>query len=338
MLYYETMSNGNFGKPNAAELIGNTPLVHLRTLSELAKANIYGKCEFMNPGGSIKERTALGIVRDAEQSGKLKPGGILVEATTGNTGIGIAMVGNALGYKSIIVMPGTMSREKIDFVRSYGAEVRLAEKAPWGSPKHYYQIAKGIAESLPNAILMDQFNNLANNRSHYSTTGPEIWEQTGGKIDVFVSTMGTAGTLCGAGKFFKEKNPNIKVVCPDSFGSAYYSHFHTGKIEIEGSSVLEGFGISAIQGCYDGSVIDDILRIEDRRAVAVMMHLVNREGLFVGGSSGMAAAGALEYAKKIDRPANIVCILADSMNRYVSRFFDEAWMKEKGLDRLEPIG
>ncbi|UCF81531.1 MAG: pyridoxal-phosphate dependent enzyme, partial [Acidobacteriota bacterium] len=317
------MSNGHFGKTDVTELIGNTPLVHLRTLSGLTKANIYGKCEFMNPGGSIKERTALGIVRDAERSGKIKPGGTLVEATTGNTGIGVAMVANARGYKSIIVMPDTMSREKIDFVRSYGAEIRLTEKAPWGSPKHYYQVAKDIAESLPNALLIDQFNNPANNRSHYSTTGPEIWRQTEGKIDVFVSTMGTAGTLCGVGKFLKEKNPNVKVVCPDHFGSAYYSYFHTGKIEIVGTSVLESFGISSIPGCYDGSVLDDVLRIDDRRAVSVMVHLINREGLYVGGSSGMAVAGALEYARKIDRPANIVCILADSMNRYVTRFLDE---------------
>ena len=311
-------------------LIGNTPLVHLRSFDD-SGCRILGKCEFMNPGDSVKDRPALFMVEQAEREGRLEPGGAVVEGTAGNTGIGVALVCAAKGYRCILVIPETMAREKIDLVRAFGAEVVLAKKVPWGDPNHYHEIAKRIVAETPGAVFADQFNNPANTRSHYETTGKELWDQTGGKIDALVAGMGTSGTLVGAGRYLKERNPAVKLVVSDPMGSVYFNYLTRGEPKAEGSSILEGVGIGRLPGIFDKEPIDEIIRVSDQESLAAMWQLIRKEGLFVGGSSGLSVAGALKVAAKFGPGKTIVTVLCDSGRNYMSKVFNEEWLKGQGL-------
>ena len=336
------------------DAIGRTPLVHLRAPSREAGVAIFGKCEFLNPGLSLKDRTALFIVEEAERSGALKPGGVIVEGTAGNTGIGLAMIAAVKGYRCILVIPNTMAKEKIDIVRGFGAEVRLVEKKPWGDPQHYNCITENLVKEIPGAIWANQFQNKANVRAHYETTGPEIWEQTGGEVDVFMAGMGTSGTVAGAGRYLREVSEKAaaeaaskgispgrgrtKIVAVDPHGSVYFSFFKTGAPKAEGSSIIEGVGIGRVPGNYDGSVLDEIVRVSDVEATAMAHTLVRREGLFVGGCAGLVVAGAVAYAKSLpppDRPKCIVTILSDTGRNYVSKLFNAEWLAAQGLPTPE---
>lgn len=316
---------------NPLGLIGNTPLVHLRSFDQQSGCRILGKCEFMNPGASVKDRPALYMVEEAERAGKLRPGGVVVEGTAGNTGIGVAMVCAAKGYRCILVIPETMAREKIDLVRSYGAEVVLSKKAPWGDPGHYHEIAQKIVAETPGAIFADQFNNPANTESHYRTTGPELWDQTEGRIDALVAGMGTSGTLVGAGRYLKEKNPSIKIVVSDPGGSLYHDYITKGETTSEGSSVLEGVGIGRLPGIFDKGPIDEIIRVEDPEALGAMQQIIRKEGLFVGGSAGLSVAGALRIAEELGPGKTIVTVLCDSGRNYMSKIFNAEWLAAQGL-------
>jgi cysteine synthase A len=317
---------------NALELIGHTPLVHLHSFDEASGGcRILGKCEFLGPGHSVKDRPALFMVSEAERSGRLKPGGVVVEGTAGNTGVGVAMVCAAKGYRCILVIPETMAREKAEFSRVFGAEVVLAKKAPWGDPNHYHEIAKRIVAETPGAVLMDQFNNPANTKSHHETTGPELWEQTGGKIDAMVAGMGTSGTLIGAGTYLKQRKPDIKLIVADPMGSVYYNLMTTGEPKAEGSSVLEGVGIGRVPGIFDRTPLDGIIRVTDKEAIAATRQIIRKEGLFVGGSAGLSVAGALKVARQLGPGATIITVLSDSGRNYMSKLFNDAWMEEQGL-------
>jgi len=316
---------------NPLELIGSTPLVHLRCFDEESGCRILGKCEFLSPGHSVKDRPALYMVEEAERSGRLKPGGVVVEGTAGNTGIGVAMVCAAKGYRCILVIPETMAREKAEFARVFGAEVILAKKAPWGDPNHYHEIAKRLVADTPGAVMMDQFNNPANTASHYETTGREIWEQTGGQVDAMVAGMGTSGTLVGAGRYLKERRPGLKLIVADPMGSVYYNLMTTGQPKAEGSSVLEGVGIGKVPGIFDPTPLDGIIRVSDKEALDAMWRIIRKEGLFVGGSAGLSAAGALKVARDMPRGSTIVTALSDSGRNYMSKVFNEEWMKTQGL-------
>ncbi|MFQ5720638.1 MAG: cysteine synthase A, partial [Acidobacteriota bacterium] len=289
------------------------------------------KCEFMNPGDSVKDRPALFMIEQAERSGALKPGGVVVEGTAGNTGIGVALVCAAKGYRCILVIPETMAPEKIALVRALGAEVRLSKKAPWGSPGHYHEIAKRIVAETPGAVFADQFNNPANTRSHYETTGKEIWQQTGGRIDALVTGMGTSGTLVGAGRYLKEKDPSIRLVVSDPMGSVYFNYLTTGEPKAEGSSVLEGVGVGRLPGILEKDPIDEIIRVSDSEALAAMRQIIRREGLFVGGSSGLSVAGAVKVAQRLGPGKTIVTMLCDTGRNYMSRLFSDEWLATKGL-------
>jgi cysteine synthase A len=319
-------------KESVLDLVGNTPLLHLRTLSESCGATILAKCEFLEPGYSVKDRIARYMVERAEREGLLRPGGTLVEATVGNTGIGLAMVGSARGYPTVIFMPDVVSQEKIDLLHAMGADVRLVPKADWSDPDHYYQQAKRFADERPGeAFFVDQFQNLWNVEAHRHTTGPEIWEQTGGELDYLVTGMGTSGTLVGAGLYLKERDPGIRVVGCDIAGSVYRSHFHEGELRAEGESWIEGVGIGEIPGCYDEGPIDDVILVEDSAAVCMIWHLARREGLVAGGSSGLSVAGAYRLAREGGEGKTFVCFLCDTGTRYLSRLFNPAWLEEQGL-------
>jgi len=321
----------HFGLSSVLDLIGHTPLIHLRRISAEAGAAIYGKCEFQNPGLSVKDRIALYIIEEAERSGQLKPGGVIVEGTAGNTGIGLALVATVKGYRMILVIPNTMSKEKIDMVKAYGAELHLVERKPWGDPQHYNTIAERIARETPGAVWANQFHNLANRRCHQTTTGPEIWEQTEGRVEVLFGGMGTGGTLAGAGRFLKERNPKIKTIAVDPYGSVYYNYFKTGEQKAEGSSIVEGVGIGKVPGNYDGGVIDDIIRVDDTSAVRMTRRLVREEGMMLGGCSGLVTAGALLWLKENPRINNAVAILTDSGRNYLSKLFNDDWLRGQNL-------
>jgi cysteine synthase len=313
------------------DLIGGTPLVLLRSFGQESGCRILGKCEFLNPGDSVKDRPARFMVEQAERDGRLKRGGVVVEGTAGNTGIGVALVCAAKGYRCILVIPETMAREKIDLVRSYGAEVVLAKKAPWGDPNHYHEIAKKIVASTPGAVFMDQFNNPANTLAHYETTGPEIWRQTGGRVDAMVAGMGTSGTLVGAGRYLKERNPAVKLVVSDPMGSIYFNYLTQGEPRAEGSSILEGVGIGRLPGIFDRAPIDEIVRVTDKEALAATWQIIRKEGLFVGGSAGLSVAGALKAAASLGPGKTIVTVLADTGRNYMSKIFNEEWLRAQGL-------
>lgn len=312
--------------------VGNTPLIRLNSFSEETGCEILGKAEFLNPGGSVKDRAALYIIQDAEEKGLLKPGGTVVEGSAGNTGIGLAHICNAKGYKCLIVIPETQSQEKIDALRTLGAEVRTVPAVPYKDPNNYVKLSGRLAQEMENAIWANQFDNLANRRSHYETTGREIWEQTDGKVNAWVTATGTGGTLAGVAMYLKEKNPAIKTVLADPMGSALYSYIKTGEIQIEGSSITEGIGNSRVTANMEGAPIDDAIRIDDPECVRVVYRLLQEEGLFVGGSTGINVAAAVALAKQLGAGHTIVTILCDSGGRYQSRLFNREWLAAKGFN------
>jgi cystathionine beta-synthase len=317
---------------NVLEVIGNTPLVRCHSLAKHVKANIYLKLEYLNPGASVKDRPALQIIEDAEASGQLRAGGTIVEATSGNTGMGLAIAAAIKGYKCIFVMPDKMSAEKISALRAFGARVVVCPTAVEpDDPRSYYSVARRLAEETPGGFLANQYHNPSNPRAHYLKTGPELWEQTDGEIDVFVATMGTGGTISGTARYLKEKNPNIQIVGIDPIGSVYYDYFKTGKMTEANSYLVEGFGEDILPSTMDFQYVDEVVRVSDRECFLTTRRLVREEGIFTGGSAGGAVAGAIKYAERIDRKVNIVVLLPDSASRYLSKIFDDDWMRENGF-------
>lgn len=310
--------------------IGNTPLIRLRRLSEATGCNILGKAEFMNPGGSVKDRAGLAIIRAAEADGSLKPGGTIVEGTAGNTGIGITLVGNALGYKSVIVMPETQSLEKIDFLRMIGADLRLVPAKPYSDPGNYVHVSQRMAAEM-GAVWANQFDNLANREGHFLTTGPEIWQQTGGQIDAFTCACGSGGTLAGVALALKARDPKVRIVLADPEGSGLYGWVKANDLSVTGSSVTEGIGQSRVPGNLAGAPIDDAERIPDSEALPVIYDLLIHEGLSVGTSSGINAAAAARVARRLGPGHTIVTILCDGGSRYQSKLFNPAFLRSKNL-------
>jgi cysteine synthase A len=318
------------------DLIGNTPLVRLRRASEETGCEILGKCEFLNPGGSVKDRAALYIIRDAEKRGALRPGGVIVEGTAGNTGIGLALVANALGYRTVIVMPETQSQEKKDTLRLCRADLRLVPAVPYKDPGNYVKVSGRLAEELdrsePNgAVWANQFDNVANRQAHYETTGPEIWHQTGGRIDAFVAAVGTGGTLAGVSMALKERNPAVRTVLADPMGSALYNHYAHGELKAEGNSITEGIGQGRVTKNLAGAPIDEALQVTDDEALPIIFALLEEEGLVVGGSTGINVGGAVKVAKRLGPGHTIVTILGDYGTRYQSKLFNPAFLREKKL-------
>jgi len=311
--------------------IGKTPLIRLNSFSDETGCEILGKAEFLNPGGSVKDRAALYIIQDAEDKGLLKPGGTVVEGTAGNTGIGLAHICNAKGYRCLIIIPETQSQEKMDLLRLLGAEVRPVPAVPYKDPNNYVKLSGRTADELDNAIWANQFENLANRRAHYETTGPEIWAQTDGRIDAWVTATGTGGTYAGVAMFLKEQNPAVKCVVADPLGSGLYSYVKTGQINPEGSSITEGIGNSRITGNMAGAPIDDAIQIDDRECIRVIYQLLHRDGLFMGGSVGINVGAAYQLAKQLGPGHTIVTVLCDSGARYQSKLYNRAWLEEKGL-------
>ncbi len=310
--------------------VGNTPLIRLNRLSEETGCDILGKAEFLNPGGSVKDRAALFIIRDAEERGLLQPGGTVVEGTAGNTGIGLTLIANARGYKTIIVIPNTQSQEKIELLRICGAEVRPVPAVPYRDPNNYVKISGRLAEEM-SAVWANQFDNVANRRAHYETTGPEIWAQTEGRIDAWVASTGTGGTLAGAGQFFKEKNVAVRVVLADPMGSGLYSYIKTGEIKVDGNSVTEGIGNSRVTKNLEGAPIDDAVRVDDPTALGIIFRLLKEEGLYLGGSSGINVAAAVAVARELGPGHTVVTVLCDGGERYRSRLFNPDWLRQKNL-------
>lgn len=318
-------------KDGFVETVGNTPLIRLNSFSEETGCEILGKAEFLNPGGSVKDRAAFYIIKDAEEKGLLKPGGTVVEGTAGNTGIGLAHICNAKGYKCLIIIPETQSQEKIDLLRTLGAEVRTVPAVPYRDPNNYVKLSGRLASEMENAIWANQFDNLANRIAHYETTGPEIWEQTDGKVDAWVAATVTGGTFAGVSLFLKEKNPNIKTVLADPMGSGLYSYVKTGEIQTEGSSITEGIGNSRVTANMQDVPIDDAIQIDDVEAVRVVYQLLEKDGLFMGGSVGINVGAAVALAKQMGPGHRIVTVLCDSGTRYQSKLFNREWLTEKGL-------
>jgi cysteine synthase A len=313
------------------DTIGNTPLIRLNSFSEETGCEILGKAEFLNPGGSVKDRAALYIVRDAEAKGLLKPGGTVVEGTAGNTGIGLAHICNAKGYKCLIIIPETQSQEKIDTLRTLGAEVRTVPAVPYKNPNNYVKLSGRVAQEMENAIWANQFDNLANRVAHYETTGKEIWSQTDGKIDGWVAATGTGGTYAGVSLYLKEQNPNIRCVVADPMGSGLYSYIKTGEIKPEGNSITEGIGNSRVTANMQDVPIDDAMQIDDRECVKVLYQLLRHDGLFMGGSVGINVGAAVALAKQMGPGHTIVTVLCDGGGRYQSRLYNPQWLQEKGL-------
>ncbi|MBK8199916.1 MAG: cysteine synthase A [Acidobacteria bacterium] len=318
------------------DLIGNTPLLRLKGASEATGCEILGKCEFLNPGQSVKDRPALGIVREAEAAGLLKPGGTIVEGTAGNTGIGLALVGKALGYRVVIVMPRTQSQEKKDAIRLLGAELIEVDALPYANPNNYVRYSGRLAEELaasePNgAIWANQFDNQANRRAHCETTGQEIWTQTGGKLDGFICAVGSGGTLGGISLALKEKNKKISIGLADPGGAALYEYYTHGELKAEGTSITEGIGQGRITANLEGIEVDKAWRINDDEALKVLFDLVEQEGLCLGGSSGVNVAGAMRLAQDLGPGHTIVTILCDYGNRYQSKLYNPEFLRSKGL-------
>jgi cysteine synthase A len=318
------------------ETIGNTPMIKLRKASEITDCTVLGKAEFLNPGGSVKDRAALAIVQDAEKRGALKKGGVIVEGTAGNTGIGLALVGNALGYRSVIVIPDTQSQEKKDMLRLCGADLREVPAVPYKDPNNYVHVserlAKQLAKTEPNgAIWAQQFDNVANREGHRLTTGPEIWEQTQGKVDGFTCAVGTGGTLAGVAMALKERNRKVRIVCSDPMGAALYSYYKRGELKAEGSSITEGIGQGRITKNLEGAPIDDAYQIKDEEWLPILFDLVREEGLVLGGSSGLNVAGAIRLARELGPGHTVVTILADGGQRYQSKLFNPAFLRSKNL-------
>ncbi|MBN9456817.1 MAG: cysteine synthase A [Bosea sp.] len=318
------------------EAIGNTPLIKLQRASAETGCAILGKAEFMNPGQSVKDRAALAIIRDAEAKGQLKPGGVIVEGTAGNTGIGIALVGNALGYRSVIVIPETQSQEKKDMLRLAGATLVEVPAAPYANPNNYVKVSGRLADELartePNgAIWANQFDNTANRQGHFETTGPEIWEQTAGKVDGFICAVGSGGTLAGVGMALKARNPKVTIGLADPMGAALYSYYTTGVLKSEGSSITEGIGQGRITANLQDAPVDIAFQVPDAEAVQVVFELLEHEGLCLGGSSGINVAGAIRLARELGPGHTIVTVLCDYGTRYQSKLFNPDFLRAKNL-------
>jgi cysteine synthase A len=323
-------------KNDVVAAIGHTPLIRLRRASELTGCEILGKAEFMNPGQSVKDRAALFMIQDAVARGELKPGGLIVEGTAGNTGIGLAMIADAMGFGSVIVIPNTQSQEKKDALRLLGAQLIEVPAVPYKDPNNYIKLSGRLAESLARtnsagAVWANQFDNVANRQAHIESTGPEIWEQTSGKVDGFTCAVGTGGTLAGVAIALKEKNPNIRIAVADPMGAAIYSWIKTGRLETEGSSITEGIGQGRVTANLEGAPIDDAFQIPDEEALPIIFDLLQHEGLCLGGSSGINVAGAIRLAKQMGPGHTIVTLLADYGTRYQSKLFNPEFLRSKNL-------
>ena len=321
---------------NFVEAIGNTPLIKLNYPSKITGCNIYGKAEFLNPGGSIKDRAAKAIILDAIKDGKLKDGGTIVEGTAGNTGIGLGLVGNSMGFKTIIVMPETQSQEKKDALNLIGCELKLVPALPYSNPGNYIRQSETLANELNkserNGVLWaNQFDNISNMNGHFNTTGPEIWAQLDGKVDGFTCAVGTGGTLAGVSKYLKEKKEDIKIFLSDPYGSALYNYYKKDELKAEGNSITEGIGQGRITENLKHLLVDDAVRINDKEALEMIFKLLKEEGLFLGGSSGINVCGAIKMAEKLGPGHNIVTILCDSGQRYQSKIWNKSFLKSKDL-------
>ncbi len=317
-------------RPSLSDAVGETPLLRLRRASEMTGCTILGKAEFMNPGGSVKDRAALAIIQDAEARGALRPGGLIVEGTAGNTGIGLTLVGHARGYRAVIVMPETQSQEKIDFLRMIGADLRLVPAKPYRDPGNYVHVSRRLAEEL-GGVWANQFDNLANREGHRATTGREIWEQTEGRIDAFTCACGTGGTLAGVAFALKERDPTIRVVLADPEGSGLYGWVKANDLSVSGSSITEGIGQSRVPANLEGAPIDDALRIPDAEALEAIFTLLIEDGISVGGSAGINIAAAIRLAREMGPGHTIVTILCDGGARYQSKLFNPDFLRAKNL-------
>ncbi|WOH78414.1 cysteine synthase A [Bradyrhizobium sp. BEA-2-5] len=319
------------------EAIGNTPLIKLKRASELTGCTILGKAEFMNPGQSVKDRAGKWMILEAEKRGELKPGGLVVEATAGNTGIGLAVVASARGYRTLIVIPETQSQEKKDFLKLCGAELIEVPALPYANPNNYQHVGRRLADELrktePNGVLFaDQWNNLDNAKAHYESTGPEIWEQTGGKVDGFVCSVGSGGTLAGVSRYLKEKNPAIVTACADPHGFGMYELFKNGQVKsTPGDSITEGIGLGRVTPVVETAKVDTAFLISDEEAVTIIYELLEHEGLCLGGSTGINVVGAIRLAKQLGPGKTIVTVLCDSGSRYLSKLFNADFMRSKNL-------
>ena len=321
---------------NFVEAIGNTPLIKLNYPSKITGCNIYGKAEFLNPGGSIKDRAAKAIILDAIKDGKLKDGGTIVEGTAGNTGIGLGLVGNSMGFKTIIVMPETQSQEKKDALNLIGCKLKLVPALPYSNPGNYIRQSESLANELSksdrNGVLWaNQFDNISNMNGHFDTTGPEIWSQLDGKVDGFTCAVGTGGTLAGVSKYLKEKKGDVKIFLSDPYGSALYNYYKKDELKAEGNSITEGIGQGRITENLKHLVVDDAFRINDKEALEMIFKLLKEEGLFLGGSSGINVCGAIKMAEKLGPGHNVVTILCDSGQRYQSKIWNKGFLKSKDL-------
>lgn len=318
---------------NILGAIGETPLVKLNKLVGPEDATVLVKCEFMNPGGAIKDRIAVHIIDKAEREGRLKPGGTIIENTSGNTGAALAMVAAVRGYKCIFTMPDKMSKEKIDTLKAFGAEVIVTPTAvPADHPDSYYETAKRLAREIPNSFYVNQYHSLDNVEAHYLSTGPEIWKQTEGKLDYFVAGLGTGGTMSGAGKFLKEQKPSVRNIGVDPVGSVYYSYFKTGKLSEPHVYKVEGIGEDMLCKAMDFSVLDDIRQVDDATAFRWARRLAREEGIFAGGSSGAAVAVAVQLAREVGPGKTIVAVLTDGGRSYISKFYNDEWMRQNGFE------
>ena len=317
-------------KNDVIAAIGNTPLIRLKKASELTGCTILGKAEFMNPGQSVKDRAALFIIRDAIAKGQLKPGGTIVEGTAGNTGIGLAVVARAMGFRTVIVIPVTQSQEKKDAIRQLGAELVEVPAVPYKNPNNYVKYSSRLAKAM-GAVWANQFDNVANRQAHIETTAPEIWAQTDGKIDGFVSAVGSGGTLAGVSMGLKSRNKNVKIALADPLGAALYSYYKTGELKSEGASITEGIGQGRITANLEGAVVDEAFQIPDSEAIPIAFDLLEYEGLCMGGSTGVNVAGAIHLAKQMGPGHIIVTVLCDYGTRYASKLFNPDFLREKGL-------
>ena len=316
--------------PSVIDAIGNTPLIRLRAASEATGCEIYGKAEFMNPGGSVKDRAALGIIRDAEARGLLNPGGLIVEGTAGNTGIGLAMVGRALGYRTLVVIPRTQSEEKKAAIRLAGAELMEVDAVPYANPGNYVRVSEKVATER-GGFWANQFDNTANRNAHAATTGPEILAQTSGAVDAFICAIGSGGTLAGVAQALRGAQPGVKIGVVDPFGSALFSHYTAGELKMEGSSITEGIGQGRITGNFADLKVDYACQVADEEALRILFDLVENEGLCLGGSAGVNIAGAIRFARELGPGRTIVTILCDGGARYATKLYDPHFLREKGL-------
>ena len=321
---------------NFIEGIGNTPLIKLKAASEITGCNIFGKAEYLNPGGSVKDRAALALIKYAQEKKLISKGGIVVEGTAGNTGIGLCLIGNSLGYKTIIVMNENQTQEKKDILINIGADLRLVPPKPYKDDGNYVKVASRLVEELKSSnnngvIWANQFDNTANAKGHYETTGPEIWEQTEGKVDGFVCSSGTGGTIGGVSKYLKEKNENVKIYLSDPTGSALYNYITNGELKSEGGSITEGIGSSRVTANFAEAKIDGAFSISDKESLPILYNLIQKEGLSLGTSCGVNIAGAIRLGKELGPGKTIITILCDKSDKYNSKMFNRKFLQEKGL-------